>query len=172
MPGRRDAAPAPRAHGRGQAGQAPALEDAAPLPLRGAAPDPVVDAVHQGVLEALALDGAGRADAPCDLDAHAVAGEEDGRVAVRTVAARHPFGAHRSSSSAVARLGGRPQAPTVFDGTNGWSVTRPTPGGHGGFPGDPPTGPRAARTPGRGTRGVRGSDRLSDRRARRVSMGQ
>src|SRR4051794_23447244 len=50
-----------------------ALEDAATFPLAAAAPDPVVDAVGEGVLEARLLDGAISADATCAFDPDSVA---------------------------------------------------------------------------------------------------
>src|SRR6266508_289476 len=64
---------------RGGAGVvAAAAEDAAALPLRGSAPDPVVDPVGQGVFEARLLDRAVGADLAGLLDADAVGGEEVG----------------------------------------------------------------------------------------------
>src|SRR5262245_8949703 len=81
----------------GEGGKAPPLEDASPFPLGAATPHPVVDAVDQGVLQALLLDRAGGADPPGNLDAHAVAGEERARRFVGAVATRHPLGFHRSS---------------------------------------------------------------------------
>lgn len=75
-------------------GEAAAAEDPATLALRAAAPDAVVDAVVERVLEALGDDGAGRADVLGGLDAEAVVGEEDGRVDVTTRCLRHPLRAH------------------------------------------------------------------------------
>src|SRR5207247_3373327 len=55
---------------------AAAAGDSAALPLGRAAPDPVVDVVGQGVLEAGGLHRAVPADLTGDLDADTVAGEE------------------------------------------------------------------------------------------------
>src|SRR5829696_3018687 len=73
---------------------APALEDPAALPLGGTAPDPVVDALLEGVLEAGLLDRARGADAACVVDADTVAREEARRGFVPAVPPSHPVRVH------------------------------------------------------------------------------
>lgn len=55
---------------------ASALEQASSLPLGCPAPDAVVNAVVEGVIEALSGHGAGRTDPFGDLDPHAIARKE------------------------------------------------------------------------------------------------
>src|SRR5204863_5838645 len=95
-------------------------QDAAAFTLRRAAPDAVVDAVRQRVLEALGLDGALRADAPRLVDAHAVGGKELTRRESATASLEHPIllavirgsvqvvHVHPSASAGVEWRGGRP----------------------------------------------------------------
>src|SRR6266576_6996100 len=85
----------------GQRGRAATLEDPPALPLRRAAPDAVVDAVVERVLQAGFLHRARRADPARDLDTHTVAREEDRRWVLPAVAQSHPVGVHQSSVSPV-----------------------------------------------------------------------
>src|SRR4029078_11539653 len=71
--------------------------DAPALALGGAAPDAVVDAVAEGVLQALGLHRALSADASGGLHAEAVAREEGRRGPVTAQPLRHPFLAHEPS---------------------------------------------------------------------------
>ena len=57
-------------------GSAALTEDAATFPLGRSAPDPLLDAVQECVLEALLLHGTGAADALCGFDAGAVGRKE------------------------------------------------------------------------------------------------
>ena len=70
------------------------LQDPAPLTLGSAAPHAVVDAVLEGVLEAVRADRAGGADAPGTVHADAVAGEEHRR-RVAPAVARWPSSSSR-----------------------------------------------------------------------------
>src|SRR3954447_22405290 len=70
------------------------LQDPPPLPFRGSTPHTVVDPVAEGVLEAFRADPAADAEALRDLDADAVAGEEQRGGLVRAVALRHPIVRH------------------------------------------------------------------------------
>ena len=76
---------------------APTLQDPAPLALGRTAPDAVVDALDQGVLEAGGLDGTGGADAPGHVDAHPVVGEERRRRHLAAQPLIHPVRVHRAS---------------------------------------------------------------------------
>ena len=71
-----------------------AQEHAFAVALGRATPHAMVDAVAQGVLEARLLDRAGRADAPGNLDAHAIAGKEQRRRLLSAVALSHPLVVH------------------------------------------------------------------------------
>lgn len=70
------------------------FEDPSTFTLGCSTPDTVVDAVDQGVLEALFFDGAIRADGAGDLDPYTVAREESRRRVEPAVAVDHPFGVH------------------------------------------------------------------------------
>ncbi len=69
-----------------------ALEQSAALSFGGAAPDAVVDAIVERIVETLGGDGTGGADAFRHLDPDAVAGEEHGGGMVLAVAVVHPGG--------------------------------------------------------------------------------
>jgi hypothetical protein len=71
------------------------LQDPSTLALGAPAPDAVVDAIPEGVLEARLLDRAVGADAARDFDAHAVAWEECVGRLLGTEAPSHPAGVHR-----------------------------------------------------------------------------
>ncbi|CAB4594561.1 unannotated protein [freshwater metagenome] len=74
------------------AGATSALQHPASLPLGGAAPHAVVDAVVEGVAEALCRYWAGGADALGHFDTDAIAREEGGGGLVLAVAVIHPGG--------------------------------------------------------------------------------
>ena len=69
----------------GHGGQSATLQDAAAFSLAGPAPDAVVDAIDQGVLEADLLDRASGADLAGPVDADSIAWEEFAGRTVRTV---------------------------------------------------------------------------------------
>lgn len=71
-------------------GHPTALEDAAPLALGCSTPDPVVNAVLEGVFEARVRHGAGLADLSCTINADAIAREEHRRCVCPAVAVGHP----------------------------------------------------------------------------------
>jgi len=71
---------------------ASALQHPASLPLGGAAPHAMVDAVVEGVIEALGRYGAGGADALGHFNADTIAREEGGGGMVLAVAVIHPGG--------------------------------------------------------------------------------
>jgi hypothetical protein len=74
-----------------EAGDAAALEDPAPLTLAAAAPHAVLDALLEGVLEALLGHGAIGADLAGAVDTDAIAREEHGWGVVAAVARTHPL---------------------------------------------------------------------------------
>lgn len=74
------------------AGGSATLQHPAPLALGGAAPHAVVNAVVEGVVEALGRYWAGGADALGNLNPDAVAREEGGGRVVLAVAVVHPGG--------------------------------------------------------------------------------
>ena len=71
---------------------ASAPEHPASLSFGGAAPDAVVDAVIEGVAQALVRHRASGTNALCHLNANPIAGEEGGGGMVFTVAVIHPGG--------------------------------------------------------------------------------
>src|SRR2546423_1765189 len=84
--------------GRGAAPpRPPAGGDAAALPFGGPAPDAVVDAVAQGVLQARFLDGTIGTDAAGDLNAHTVTREECLGRDFPAFSPLHPFRVHDTS---------------------------------------------------------------------------
>jgi len=74
------------------AGGSAALQQPASLPLGGASPDAVVNAVVEGVVQALGRHRAGGANALGHFDADAIAREEGGGGLVLAVAVVHPGG--------------------------------------------------------------------------------
>lgn len=74
------------------AGGSAALQHPASLPLGGAAPHAVVDAVVEGVVEAFGRHWAGGADALGHFNADAIAREEGGGGLVLAVSVVHPGG--------------------------------------------------------------------------------
>jgi hypothetical protein len=79
-------------------------EDAAALTLRAATPHTVVDALLEGILEALEAHGTVAADPLRDLDTHAVAGKEDSGVVLTARRPLHPRFAHRLYETHMAGL--------------------------------------------------------------------
>ena len=92
---------APRRPLVGRHGDAPALQDASPLPFAAPAPHAVVDAVLQCVLQARRRDRAAVADLAGLVDPDTVAGEERRRRVEAAVARRHP---RRRRVGAMARF--------------------------------------------------------------------
>jgi hypothetical protein len=74
----------------GRATDAPGAKDAPAFTLGGTAPDAVVDAVLQRVLQAFHADRALGADPAGTLDTDAVGGEERRRVELATAGLEHP----------------------------------------------------------------------------------
>ncbi len=81
-----------RSDGDEVAGGAAALEHPTSLPFRGSAPHAVIDAIVEGVVQALVRHRAGGTNALCHLNANPIAGEEGGGGMVFTVAVIHPGG--------------------------------------------------------------------------------
>ncbi len=69
-------------------------QDAAALTFRTSTPHPVLDTIHECVLQALVSDGATFADLLGDLDAYPIAREKRLRRLVRAIALSHPQCAH------------------------------------------------------------------------------
>lgn len=81
-----------RSDGEQMARGASALEEASSLPLGCAAPDAMVNAIIEGVIETFRGHRAGGTDALGDLDSDAIARKERGGGLVLAVAVIHPGG--------------------------------------------------------------------------------
>ena len=88
-------------------GGSSALEHSASLPLGGATPDAVVDAVVEGVVQALGDDRARGTDALGHFNADSITGEEGGGGEFLALAVVHPWGGGFHAGN-VARGGERP----------------------------------------------------------------